>query len=243
MSESLRNDGRIWVPKKPGRVSSAPRATSPRSDRDYYLERKYPSFGNLAPRDISSRTAKEACDDGRGIGPGGLGVYLDFADAIKRLGERDHPRALRQSLPDVREDHRRESLPAADAHLPRRALHHGRPLGGLQPDDQHPRAPRRWARPISPITAPIASAPAPSCRASPTATSSSPPPSATYLAEHRPDGLNTDACGVRQGRRRGQGPHRHACSRSRASAPRSPSTANSARSSGRSAAWPGTRPA
>ncbi len=85
MSESLRNDGRVWVPKKKEDCGKAP-ASIPESDRDYYLERKYPSFGNLAPRDISSRAAKEACDQGRGVGPGGLGVYLDFADAIKRLG-------------------------------------------------------------------------------------------------------------------------------------------------------------
>lgn len=85
MSESLRNDGRVWVSKKKG--DARPPAQIPEDDRDYYLERKYPSFGNLAPRDISSRSAKEACDDGRGVGPGGLGVYLDFADAIKRLGE------------------------------------------------------------------------------------------------------------------------------------------------------------
>jgi len=86
MSESLRNDGRIWVPKKKG--DTRPPAQIPESERDYYLERKYPSFGNLAPRDIASRAAKEACDDGRGVGPGGLGVYLDFADSIKRLGEK-----------------------------------------------------------------------------------------------------------------------------------------------------------
>ena len=85
MSESLRNDGRVWVPKKKG--DHRPPAQIPEDERDYYLERKYPSFGNLAPRDISSRSAKEACDDGRGVGPSGLGVYLDFADAIKRLGE------------------------------------------------------------------------------------------------------------------------------------------------------------
>ncbi len=85
MSESLRNDGRVWVPKKKG-DNRAP-AEILEGERDYFLERKYPSFGNLAPRDISSRSAKEACDDGRGVGPGGLGVYLDFADAIKRLGE------------------------------------------------------------------------------------------------------------------------------------------------------------
>jgi succinate dehydrogenase / fumarate reductase flavoprotein subunit len=85
MSESLRNDGRVWVPKQAG--DSRPPHQIPESERDYYLERKYPSFGNLAPRDIASRAAKEACDDGRGVGPGGRGVYLDFADSIKRLGE------------------------------------------------------------------------------------------------------------------------------------------------------------
>jgi succinate dehydrogenase / fumarate reductase flavoprotein subunit len=86
MSESLRNDGRVWVPKK--QHDTRPPSQIPEAERDYYLERKYPSFGNLAPRDIASRAAKEACDDGRGVGPGGLGVYLDFADSIKRLGQK-----------------------------------------------------------------------------------------------------------------------------------------------------------
>jgi succinate dehydrogenase / fumarate reductase flavoprotein subunit len=86
MSESLRNDGRVWVPRRKEDCGKPPGAI-PEADRDYYLERKYPSYGNLAPRDISSRAAKEACDQGRGVGPGGRGVYLDFADAIKRLGE------------------------------------------------------------------------------------------------------------------------------------------------------------
>ncbi|MGB7971093.1 MAG: fumarate reductase/succinate dehydrogenase flavoprotein subunit [Candidatus Deferrimicrobiaceae bacterium] len=85
MSESLRNDGRIWVPKNKGDKRS-PDAI-PEEERDYYLERKYPSFGNLAPRDIASRAAKEQCDDGRGVGPGGRGVFLDFRDSIARLGE------------------------------------------------------------------------------------------------------------------------------------------------------------
>jgi succinate dehydrogenase / fumarate reductase, flavoprotein subunit len=84
MSESLRNDGRVWVPKTPGDTRSPDQI--PEGERDYYLERKYPSYGNLAPRDIASRAAKEACDDGRGVGPGGLGVYLDFAEATQRLG-------------------------------------------------------------------------------------------------------------------------------------------------------------
>ena len=84
MSESLRNDGRVWVPKRKEDCGKPP-SSVPESDRDYFLERKYPSFGNLAPRDIASRAAKEVCDEGRGVGPGGKGVYLDFADAIKRL--------------------------------------------------------------------------------------------------------------------------------------------------------------
>jgi succinate dehydrogenase / fumarate reductase flavoprotein subunit len=85
MSESLRNDGRIWVPKN-GEDKRDPREIS-EDERDYYLERMYPAFGNLVPRDIASRAAKNVCDEGRGVGPGGLGVYLDFADAIKRLGK------------------------------------------------------------------------------------------------------------------------------------------------------------
>ncbi len=85
MSESLRNDGRIWVPKKKADTRAPDQI--PEDERDYYLERKYPSFGNLAPRDIASRAAKQACDDGRGVGKTGLGVYLDFKDAIARLGE------------------------------------------------------------------------------------------------------------------------------------------------------------
>jgi succinate dehydrogenase / fumarate reductase, flavoprotein subunit len=86
MSESLRNDGRVWVPKRREDCAKPPNEIA-ESDRDYYLERKYPSYGNLAPRDIASRAAKEVCDEGRGVGPGGRGVYLDFGDAIKRLGE------------------------------------------------------------------------------------------------------------------------------------------------------------
>ena len=84
MSESLRNDGRVWVPKKKG--DTRPVKDIPEDESDYYLERKYPSFGNLSPRDIASRSAKEACDNGLGVGSSGLGVYLDFADAIKRDG-------------------------------------------------------------------------------------------------------------------------------------------------------------
>src|SRR5689334_4058015 len=86
MSESLRNDGRVWVPKKKEDCGKKPQDVA-EQDRDYYLERKYPSFGNLSPRDIASRAAKQVCDEGRGVGPGGRGVYLDFADAIQRLGK------------------------------------------------------------------------------------------------------------------------------------------------------------
>lgn len=86
MSESLRNDGRCWAPKRKEDCGKHPNEIA-EEDRDYYLERKYPSFGNLAPRDIASRAAKEQCDEGRGVGPGGRGVYLDFSSAIKRVGE------------------------------------------------------------------------------------------------------------------------------------------------------------
>jgi succinate dehydrogenase / fumarate reductase flavoprotein subunit len=86
MSESLRNDGRVWVPKREEDCGKSP-AQIADADRDYFLERKYPSFGNLVPRDIASRNAKEVCDEGRGVGPGGRGVYLDFGDAIGRLGK------------------------------------------------------------------------------------------------------------------------------------------------------------
>jgi len=85
MSESLRNDGRIWVPKKPGDKRHP--NDIPEDERDYYLERLYPSFGNLVPRDVASRRAKEMCDKGHGVGPTGLAVYLDFSDTIKRLGK------------------------------------------------------------------------------------------------------------------------------------------------------------
>ncbi|MGY1838912.1 MULTISPECIES: fumarate reductase/succinate dehydrogenase flavoprotein subunit [unclassified Modestobacter] len=84
MSESLRNDGRVWVPKERGDTRNP--LDIPEDERDYYLERKYPAFGNLVPRDIASRQAKNVCDEGRGVGPNGLGVYLDFSDAIARVG-------------------------------------------------------------------------------------------------------------------------------------------------------------
>ncbi|MCF3651156.1 fumarate reductase/succinate dehydrogenase flavoprotein subunit [Synoicihabitans lomoniglobus] len=107
MSESLRNDGRIWVPKKAEDCGKPP-ASIPEADRDYYLERIYPSFGNLAPRDVSSRAAKRMCDEGRGVGPTGLGVYLDFGDAINRLGA-DTVRARYGNLFDIYKEITNES--------------------------------------------------------------------------------------------------------------------------------------
>ena len=101
MSESLRNDGRVWVPK--GQGDHRPPGQIPAAERDYYLERRYPSFGNLVPRDVASRAAKEVCDEGRGVGPGGQGVYLDFADAIRRLGE-DQVREKYGNLFDMYEE-------------------------------------------------------------------------------------------------------------------------------------------
>ena len=98
MSESLRNDGRVWVPKTPG--DTRPPLQIPEAERDYYLERKYPSFGNLVPRDVASRNAKVVCDEGRGVGESGLAVYLDFADAITRLG-RDVVRTRYSNLFDM----------------------------------------------------------------------------------------------------------------------------------------------
>ena len=123
----------------PTRATSARPPQIPEAERDYFLERKYPSFGNLVPRDVASRNAKQVCDEGRGVGESGLAVYLDFRDAIERLGKHVIKRALRQPLRHVRAHHRRRSLPGAHAHLPRHALHHGRPVGGLQPDVHHPR--------------------------------------------------------------------------------------------------------
>ena len=141
MSESLRNDGRVWVPK---RRAMRARREIPEEERDYYLERKYPSYGNLAPRDVASRAAKTVCDDGRGVGRAGLGVYLDFRDAIRGSAASDR-RAVRQPLRDVRADHRRRSARNADADLPGRPLHDGRPVGGLRPHDRRSPA-SSWRR-------------------------------------------------------------------------------------------------
>ena len=103
MSESLRNDGRIWVPKVKGDKRSPDQI--PEDERDYYLERRYPSFGNLVPRDVASRNAKAVCDEGRGVGETGLGVYLDFSAAIRSPGREHDSRALRQPLRHVSAHH------------------------------------------------------------------------------------------------------------------------------------------
>src|ERR1700751_4852651 len=127
MSESLRNDGRVWVPKKKG--DTRPPQQIPEEERGYYVERKYPSFGNLAPRDIAPRSAKEVCDEGRGVGPGGLGVYLDFTDSIRRLGEgtiRERYGNLFDMYHNITAE---DAYKGPDANLPCGALHHGRYLG------------------------------------------------------------------------------------------------------------------
>ena len=143
MSESLRNDGRIWVPKKLEDVKAIRSGAKKPSDiaeedRDYYLERRYPAFGNLVPRDVASRAAKERCDAGYGVNETGLAVFLDFKTAIERLGKDIIKQRYGNLFRHVRGDHRRQPLRAADADLPRRALHDGRYLGGLQPDDHDP---------------------------------------------------------------------------------------------------------
>ena len=140
MTESLRNDGRVWVPKQLDDTRSPDQI--PADDRDYFLERRYPAFGNLVPRDVASRAIKTEVDAGRGVGPQKNGVYLDFAESIQRLGHDVDRGALRQPLRDVRAHHRREPVPGADAHLPRHPLHDGRALGRLQPDEQRARAVR-----------------------------------------------------------------------------------------------------
>ena len=136
MSESLRNDGRIWVPVKAGDTRRPDQI--PEAERDYYLERKYPSFGNLVPRDVASRNAKTMVDEGKGVGPLHNGVYLDFAGCHQASRTGRHRGPLREPLRDVRAHHRREPLRDADAGVPGHPLHDGRPLGGLRAADHRP---------------------------------------------------------------------------------------------------------
>ena len=145
MSESLRNDGRIWAPKNSG--DKRPADQIPEDERDYYLERKYPSFGNLAPRDISSRSAKEVCDEGRGVGETGLGVYLDFKDAIDRLGE-DAIRERYGNLFDIYHEITGEAFQQL-MRLSSRPLHDGWTLGGLQLDEHDSGMLRDWGSEFS----------------------------------------------------------------------------------------------
>jgi succinate dehydrogenase / fumarate reductase flavoprotein subunit len=158
MSESLRNDGRVWVPKQKG--DNRPADQIPEEDRDYYLERRYPSFGNLVPRDVASRAAKQACDEGRGVGETGLAVFLDFADAIEREGVG----YIRDKYGNLFDMYAR--ITGEDPYrTPMRifpAVHYT--MGGLWVD-------YNLMSPTFPTTAPIAWAPVPSCRAWPTGTS------------------------------------------------------------------------
>ena len=137
MSESLRNDGRVWVPKERG-DDRDPREI-PEEDRDYYLERIYPAFGNLVPRDIASRQAKNVCDEGRGVGPGGPGRLPRLRRGHAAAGPQGHRGQVRQPLRHVRPDHRRGPVRGADADLPGRALHDGRAVGRLRPPVDDPR--------------------------------------------------------------------------------------------------------
>src|SRR5271156_2268761 len=124
MSESLRNDGRIWVPLKAH--DKRPPNQIPEAERDYYLERRYPSFGNLVPRDVASRNAKAVCDEGRGVGETGLAVYLDFRDALQRLGKN----VIKDRYGNLFEMYER---------ITGDPLHHGRIVGGLPVDEHDPR--------------------------------------------------------------------------------------------------------
>ena len=176
MSESLRNDGRIWVPKARG--DRRPPAQIPDDERDYYLERRYPSFGNLVPRDVASRAAKAVCDEGRGGGDSGLSVYLDFADAITRLGE-ETIRGRYGNLFDMYTRITDENPYQAPMRI-YPAVHTRWAASGWTTTSSRPfRACSSSARRTSPTTAPIASAPARSCRAWPTDTSWRPAPSRT----------------------------------------------------------------
>ena len=157
MSESLRNDGRVWVPKVAGDEREA--AQIPEDERDYYLERLYPSFGNLAPRDISSAGGQA----GRRLRPRRRPAEERRQPRLRRRHRPSRPGdgqgALREPVRDVRADHRREPLPDPDAHLPGVALHDGRALGRLRADDHRSPGSTAPARPTSPTTAPTGSAP------------------------------------------------------------------------------------
>ena len=240
MSESLRNDGRVWVPKRKEDCGKPP-GSIPEADRDYYLERKYPSYGNLAPRDISSRAAKEACDQGRGVGPGGRGVYLDFADSIKRLGE-NVIRERYGNLFDMYEKITGENAYQVPMRIyPGGPLRDGRHVGGLQPDE-HVAGPVRPGR--SELLRPRRQPPG-GQRADAGAGRRLLRPA----LHHRQLLCDLEAAealrqprGIQEGRGGHHRPSPAACSPSRASAPRPPCTANWASCSGRNAAWRAMKP-
>ncbi len=137
MSESLRNDGRVWVPKEKG--DARPANQIPPQDRDYFLERRYPAYGNLVPRDVASRAAKERCDAGYGVGSTRLRRLSRFPRRDCPRRRRDDSHQVRQPVPHVREDYGRRPVPDADADLSRHPLHDGRPVGRLQPGKHYPR--------------------------------------------------------------------------------------------------------
>ncbi len=241
MSESLRNDGRVWVPKRKEDCSKPPNEI-PEEARDYYLERKYPSYGNLAPRDISSRSAKEACDEGRGVGPGGLGVYLDFADAIKRLGRA----VVEERYGNLFEMY--ENITGENAYeRPMRiypAVHYT--MGGLWVDyNLMSNVPgcTFWAKPISPITVPTVWARRPSCKAWPTATLSFPTPSATTSRHSSTRNARRSATprSSRPSRKCERASNVFSTSKARAAS--TASIGNSGCSCGTNAEWPAIRPA
>ena len=177
MSESLRNDGRIWVPRDAD--DARPPSQIPEDERDYYLERMYPSFGNLAPRDIASRAAKRAVDSGRGVGPLKNGVYLDFADAIGRVGQP----VIEERYGNLFEMYERitdEDPYRAPMRIYPAPLHDGRVVGGLRAHDHRPRpVRRRRGQFLRPRRQP--SRRRRSCRASPTGTTCFRRPWATTL--------------------------------------------------------------
>ncbi len=218
---------------------AAPANEIPESERDYYLERMYPSFGNLVPRDVASRRAKEMCDQGYGVGATGLAVYLDFADAIRRIREGGDRGEVRQPVRHVPEITGEDAYAGSDADLSGGPLHDGRALGRLQPDEHHSRAvragrgellgsrrqPAGGQRPdagladgyfIAPTRSATisASSRAAARRGEPTSRSATPPPD------------------------RGAG--HPGAARSRAQRPSTSSTGSWARSCGNTAGWPGT---
>ena len=237
MSESLRNDGRIWVPKKKG--DTRPPGQIPEDERDYYLERKYPSFGNLAPRDISSRAAKEVCDEGRGVGKTGLGVYLDFSDAINRLGVA----TIRERYGNLFDMY--ERITDEDPYkVPMRiypAIHYT--MGGLWVDYHlMSTIPGLFVLGEANFSDHGANRLGASALMQGLADGYFiiPYTLGNYFASNKFDKIGTDHSAFKSGRGVGGRSDRRNCWASRASGPSTTSTASSARSCGTTAAWPAT---